>query len=71
MDKDELLVKLGERIKQLRQEKKISQTELANRIGKDQPSLNRLELGNINPSYIYLWEVAQGLEMKINEVLEF
>lgn len=69
MDKDEELKKLGEKIKNLREAKGFSQTHLANIIGKDQPSINRLERGNINPSYIYLLEVCQGLGIKLEELL--
>jgi transcriptional regulator with XRE-family HTH domain len=47
--------------------KGFTQTELANIIGKDHPSINRLEKGKINPSYIFLLEVAEGLGVSINE----
>ena len=48
--------------------KGISQVELANRIGKDQPSLNRVEKGNINPSYIYLVEICEGIGIEMSEL---
>ncbi len=50
--------------------KGISQTDLAYKIGKDQPSINRLEKGNINPSFLYLSEIAEGLEVSISELLK-
>jgi transcriptional regulator with XRE-family HTH domain len=65
--KSELLKKLGERIKTIRVAKGFTQTELANKIGKDHPSINRLEKGKINPSYIFLCEVAEGLEIEVKE----
>lgn len=68
MEKDERLVKLGNRIKELRLQKGISQVELANRIGKDQPSLNRVEKGNINPSYIYLVKICEGVGVEMSEL---
>ncbi len=68
MEKDERLVKLGNRIKEIRMLKGISQVELANRIGKDQPSLNRVEKGNINPSYIYLVEICEGIGIEMSEL---
>ena len=70
MDINLELKRLGERVKEARQEKNMSQTLLANKIGKDQPSINRLEKGNINPSYIYLLEVCEGLEIDISELLK-
>ena len=69
MIKEEELKRLGDKVRLARIEKKMSQTELANRIYKDQPSLNRLEKGNINPSYIYLLEVCGGLEISLEELL--
>ena len=69
--KEKLLIKLGQRITELRTTKGISQTELANNIGKDQPSINRLERGNINPSYIYLFEVAKGLDVSVKDLFDF
>jgi len=69
--KDAALKKLGKHIKKIRNEKGISQVELANSIGKDQQSIQRLEAGNINPSYYYLCEIAEGLEISIQEIFKF
>ena len=63
MKKEQELKNLGLRVKELRKEKGLTQTELAHTIGKDHPSINRLEKGKINPSYIFLLEVAYGLEI--------
>ena len=70
MDKDKLLVELGLTVKRIREEKGLSQTQLANSIGKDQPSVNRLEKGNINPSYIYLLEICEGLDIQLKDLLD-
>lgn len=65
MKKEQLLKKLGKRIQEIRKEKGITQVELANSIGKDQQSIQRLEAGGVNPSFYYLVEVAKGLDIKI------
>ena len=65
MDKNEKLIELGLRVKSIRLSKGLTQMELAHIIGKDHPSINRLEKGKINPSYIFLLEVAEGLEVGI------
>lgn len=70
MKKDHLLKKLGGRIRAIRIDKGLSQVELANSIGKDQQSIQRLEAGNINPSFYYLYELAKGLEVDLNEILK-
>lgn len=64
------LVKLGLKISELRQERSLSQTDLAFKIGKDQPSINRLEKGKINPSVLYLLEISAGLEIPLSQILE-
>ncbi len=70
MEKEVLLKKLGERIREIRTEKGISQLQLAHSIGKDQQSVQRLEAGNINPSLYYLHEIADGLGVSLTAVCE-
>jgi len=69
MDKQKILNKLGENVKEIRLSKGMTQMELAHKIGKDHPSINKLENGKVNPSYIFLLEVAEGLEVDIKEFL--
>ena len=69
MDKDALLKELGERIRTVRKEKGMSQVKLAHSIGKDQQSIQRLEAGNINPTYVYLYEIAEGLNVRVDTLL--
>ncbi|WP_426293285.1 helix-turn-helix transcriptional regulator [Dyadobacter endophyticus] len=68
MDKKLLLAQLGKRIRELRMMRDITQAELAHAIGKDQQSIQRLEAGKINPSYFYLYEIAEGLQVSIEEI---
>lgn len=69
MEKELLLSKLGKRIKTIREKKGLSQTELGYKVDKDQQSIQRLESGRINPSYIYLYEISLGLEIDLNEII--
>ena len=68
MQKEHLLKKLGNRIRKIRLEKGLSQVELANTIGKDQQSIQRLESGNVNPSIYYLYQVSDGLKVELKEL---
>lgn len=68
MENDKLIL-LGERIKKVREEQGLTQEQLAYRIGKDQPSINRVEKGRINPSYLYLLELAEGLGVSVKELV--
>ena len=69
MKKEVLLKNLGDKIRAVRKEKGVSQAQLAHTIGKDQQSIQRLEAGNINPSYVYLQEIADGLNITLVELL--
>ena len=71
VDKHKTLVDLGNRVKMARTSKGLTQMELAHRLGKDHPSINRLENGKINPSFFFLCEVAQGLEMELHELINY
>jgi putative transcriptional regulator len=70
MDKKVIQIALGEQIRTARLKKEISQAELAARIGKDDTSISRLENGKVNPTYTYLLQIAQGLEMSISDLLK-
>ncbi|ASS50895.1 MAG: hypothetical protein A3D31_17280 [Candidatus Fluviicola riflensis] len=69
MDKKAMLEQLGLKVKEIRLQKGLTQTELANKIGKDHPSINKLENGKVNPSYIFLCEVAEGLNIDIKQII--
>lgn len=61
-----------ELIKQIisaRTEKKMTQKQLAEKIGTKQSNIARLESGNYNPSYQFLQKVAGALDKKLSFVL--
>lgn len=49
-----------------RLKKKISQTQLAKRVGTGQAVISRLEGMNAKPSISLLWRVARALDMKFH-----
>ena len=71
MNKTSYLIKLGKNIARIRIIKNISQAELARSCDKDPQSLNRLEKCRINPSIIYLQEIATELGVKVKELVDF
>ncbi|QSB29407.1 helix-turn-helix transcriptional regulator [Flavobacterium sp. CLA17] len=71
MDKSEELKRLGARIKELRNSKGLSQAKLGLLILKDQQSINKVEAGEFNPTYLYLLVLCKGLEISIGELLDF
>lgn len=55
----------------MRVAKGMNQTEFANIIGKDQPSVGRLENGKINSSFLYLRQIAKGLGVDLKDLLDY
>ena len=70
MTKKEFQIALGKRIKQLREEKNISQTELGNLCEIERSNMNRIEAGNTNPTSYTLYRIAQKLEVDLPELFE-
>ena len=64
----ECLIKLGEKIRKIRHDKCMSLEEVVCSINKDRQSLQRLEKGGFNPSYIYLLEICKGLNIDIKDL---
>jgi transcriptional regulator with XRE-family HTH domain len=71
MQKEDILKQLGAHIRKLREERNLSQSDLASAIGKDQQSIQRLEAGKINPSFYYLYQIAEGLSVNVVELTNF
>ena len=71
MEKSIELEKLGNRIRDLRVAKGLSQAKLGMKILKDQQSIHKVETGEFNPTYLYLLEICEGLEISISELLNF
>ena len=55
---------IGYKIKERRIELKLSQEELAHKVGIDQSDLSKIEKGNANPSVKMLSRIASGLNTK-------
>ena len=49
-----------------RLEKKMSQRELAHKIGTKQEAISRFESGKYNPSLSFLYKVANALDARVN-----
>jgi putative transcriptional regulator len=69
--KNELKKKIGLRIIQLREKKGWSQADLARACGKDRQAIEKLENGKVNATLYTVYEVAEGLEVNLNEIINF
>ena len=61
-DKQIIAIKLGGLITSARIHSKLSQSELAKKIGTQQPSLARAEKGEVTPSVEFLYKIAKALK---------
>lgn len=59
---------IGDNIKRLRKEKKLTQIELAKLIGKSESSIRKYEAGSVEPSFNTLGEIADKLNVDLIEL---
>jgi transcriptional regulator with XRE-family HTH domain len=63
--------KLGLKIKELRKAKKLTQTQLAEKVGIDYKHLSRIEVGSSFPSINTLGKIAYYLDVEASELFSF
>jgi transcriptional regulator with XRE-family HTH domain len=61
---------IGDRIRDLRWDRRLKQGELARRARIAQNTLSRIELGETTPSVPTLEKIARGLSMDVSDLLE-
>lgn len=71
MQKKEVLNHIGNRLKELRKEKNLTQRDLAFACGKDPQSIERVENGKSNPTIFYLYELSKALDTPLKDLLDF
>ena len=70
MKKEELLLVIGGKIKELREEKNISLQELCYLCDFEKPNLVRIEKGRTNPTVWTLYKICLALKIELKEILE-
>jgi transcriptional regulator with XRE-family HTH domain len=72
LDKSEILIQIGKRIKEVRESKGISQIELVGRMegNIDATNISRIESGRTNPTIITLYRISTALEISLSELLQ-
>jgi DNA-binding XRE family transcriptional regulator len=71
MTEEEYIKGVCKKIKQIRVNKKMTQIELASKIGIDDSSLRRIESGNTNPTLKTIFRIASAFEIDVNEIFSF
>ncbi len=62
---------LGEKIKEIRVKKKMTQEDLADKASTNVSYLAKIENGYVNTSVRYLVKIARGLGVKVKDLFEF
>jgi len=70
MDDKQLLFLIGRRIKQLRDQKCISQQDLAAKCNFEKSNMSRIEAGRTNLTIKTLNAIATSLSVKVSELLD-
>lgn len=66
-----ILLKFSNKIKQIRKERNLSQEDLALLCGIDRTYIGRIERLERKPTIVILDKIANGLNIKLKELLDF
>jgi transcriptional regulator with XRE-family HTH domain len=69
--KDEILLKLGHKIKYERSKRNLSQQELAEIVGLSAQSIATLETGKTNVKFTNLYNIAKALNLNLGDFSDF
>lgn len=69
MNKEDLLIAIGRNIRKIREEKNISQAELAARCNYEKSNMSRIESGKTNLTIGTLLNIAKSLDTTIIHVI--
>jgi transcriptional regulator with XRE-family HTH domain len=69
MDAEARLRDFGRWLRLLRQSRHLSQEQLGDRAGIDRAVIGRIERGEVNVGIAYLWQLADALEIRVQDLL--
>jgi len=67
----EILIRFGKRLEELRKKQNLSLRKLALHCNIDHADVKKYENGEINISLISITELAKGLNLPLNELIDF
>lgn len=62
--------RFGQRVKDLREQRKMSQLVLAQKAKLDLTTINEIENGNRDPMLKTIWKISNALDVKINQLFD-
>jgi len=66
-----ILVKFGNRVKELRTQKNLTQEQFASKCSLHKNYIGMVERGERNPSLVNIEIIAKGLEISISDLMKF
>jgi transcriptional regulator with XRE-family HTH domain len=69
MDGGDFLIFLGKRIKSIRNDKKLTQSELAELCNFEKATMSRIESGRTNMRMLTLIKISTALEVRITDII--
>ena len=70
LSKEELIVKVGKRVREIRLSKGLTLERVAFDAGIDYSQLSRIELGKINTSIYQIYVVSKSLDVPIDVIIK-
>lgn len=70
MDKEDLIRKIGLKIREIRERKNITIMNLADRIDIEYNNIIRIEKGRTNPTLTTLYKICQALHVKLIDIVD-
>ncbi len=63
--------RFGQKLRKIREQKKMSQQALAAKAKLDLTTINELEQGNRDPMLKTIWRIANALDVKLSQLFDF
>lgn len=70
MTSDQILKKIGLRIKEIREAKDVSQQDLASLCNFEKANMSRIEAGRTNFTISTLYKISQALDVTISQLVD-
>jgi len=70
MEKEDIIKKVGLKIRKIRESKNISIMELADKLDIEYNNMIRIEKGRTNPTLSTLYKICQALEIKLIDIMD-
>ena len=70
-ENNEQLIELGQHLKELRKQKKLTLEALCYRNGLEPSTISRIEKGLVEPKYLTLKKLAKAYNLTLSQLLDF